>query len=227
MPVPMSRRRTLQLIFQTFYLTLSLVACVGSVGFFQMKFTGDFYTYFTNLCCYLCTGVMAAELVQTARKLENSYVSAVPVLRFITIPGLIVTFLVFNLLLAKDPARDPALNFQVECILCHIVLPILYLLDWLVFYEHGRVRRSWALLAATLPAAYLLFVFVHAALRHFDTSIMNYAGTDPVIYPYFFLNPDRVGAAGIALWSCGLLVAFVAIGFLLYLLDRLLGRFSK
>ncbi len=224
MPERIACSRTLQLIFETFYVTLSLVACVGSVGFFQMKFTGDFYTYFTNLSCYLCAGIMVAELVQTARKKEDSYVSALPVLRFISIPGLIVTFLVFNLLLAGDPARDPALNFQVECILCHIVLPILYLIDWILFYEHGRVRRTWPLLAAALPAAYLAFVFVHAAVRGFDASVMNYAGTDPVIYPYFFLNPDRVGLSGILLWSCGLLVAFVGIGGILMGVDRLLGR---
>ena len=53
---------------------------------------------------------------------------------------------------------------------------------------------------------------------------MNYAGTDPIIYPYFFLNPERVGIGGIAMWVCALLTAFIAGGFLFMGLDRLLAR---
>ena len=42
------KNRTAQLIFQSIYVAMALVACVGSVGFYDMKFTSDFYIYFTN-----------------------------------------------------------------------------------------------------------------------------------------------------------------------------------
>ena len=203
----LSRSRTAQLIFQSMFCTLALIACVGSVGFFDMKFSSDFYIYFTNLSCYIATGMMIFELVQTARKKEDSYVSAAPHLHFMIMLGLIITFIVFNALLANDPARDPALNYKVECILCHIVLPILFVIDWAVFYEHGTMDWKLPLLTPLFPLGYVVYVFIHAALRGFDSSIMNYAGTDPVIYPYFFLNPEKVGIGGMALWIFGLLVA--------------------
>ena len=47
------KSRTAQLIFQSMYAALALVACVGSVGFYDMKFTSDFYIYFTNISNYL------------------------------------------------------------------------------------------------------------------------------------------------------------------------------
>ena len=219
-----SRNRTAQLIFQSFYCALALVAVVGSVGFYDMKFTSDFYIYFTNLSNYLCAGIMVAELVQTAKKRGDSYVTTAPRLHFISMLGLVLTFLVFNLLLANDPARDPALNYAVECILCHIVLPILFVADWVLFYEHGRADWKLPLLSALFPLTYLVYVFIHAALWRFDSSVMNYAGTDPVIYPYFFLNPERVGIGGIAMWVFALLAAFVAGGFLFLMIDRLLAR---
>ena len=53
---------------------------------------------------------------------------------------------------------------------------------------------------------------------------MNYAGTDPVIYPYYFLNPERVGVGGMAVWILALLVAFGALGILFYLVDYLLEK---
>ena len=213
------KNRTAQLIWQSFYCTLALVAIIGSVGFYDMKFTSDFYIYFTNISNYLATGIMLAELLQTAKKRGDGFVTVAPRLRFISMLGLVLTFLVFNLLLAGDPARDPALNYKVECMLCHIILPLMYVIDWLVCYEHGKVRWTWPLLSALYPLVYLIYVFIHAALWHFDSSVMNYAGTDPVIYPYFFLNPERVGIGGMATWIVALLGGFILGGFLFLLVD--------
>ena len=218
------KSRTAQLVFQSIYVALALVACVGSVGFYDMKFTSDFYIYFTNISNYLCAVIMMAELIQTARKQGDGYVTAAPRLRVISMLGLVLTFLVFNLLLANDPARDPALNYKVECILCHIVLPIMFVADWVLFYEHGKINWKLPLLSALFPLFYLIYVFLHAALLRFDSSIMNYAGTDPIIYPYFFLNPERVGTGGIIIWSAALLAGFVALGYLFMLADRLLRK---
>ena len=221
------KNRTAQLIFQSVYCALALVGMIGSVGFYDMKFTPDFYIYFTNLSNYLCAFVMLAELIQTAKRSGDGYVSMAPRLKFVSMLGLLLTCLVFNLLLARDPARDPALNFKVECILCHSVLPVLFTADWLLFYERGKVGVSWPFISALFPVVYLLYVFVHAACWHFDSSVINYAGTDPVIYPYFFLNPERVGLSGMALWILALLAAFIVLGFLFFAIDRLLLRLKK
>ena len=221
------KKRDAQLVFQAVFCGLALVACVGSTGFFDMKFTGDFYIYFTNLSLYLCTGVMVAELVQTLRRQGDGWVTTAPRLRFISMLGLVLTLLIFNALLANDPGRDPALNYKVECVLCHIVLPILYVADWVLFYEHGKVTWHLPLLSTLFPLAYLVYVFIHAALWGFDAGVMNYAGTDPVIYPYFFLNPDRVGVGGLVTWVLALLAIFVVLGFLFMLVDRLLGRKAR
>ena len=218
------KSRDAQIVFETVYCALALVAGVGSVGFFDMKFSGDFYIYFTNLSNYLCMGVMLAELIQTLRRKQDGYVTTAPRLRFISMLGMVLTFIIFNALLANDPARDPALNYKVECILCHIVLPVLYVADWIVFYEHGKVNWKLPLLSVSFPLLYLVYVFIHAALWGFDDTIMNYAGTDPVIYPYFFLNPQRVGVGGMVTWILILMAAFIGLGYLFMLIDRLIGK---
>ena len=53
---------------------------------------------------------------------------------------------------------------------------------------------------------------------------MNYAGTDPIIYPYFFLNPERVGIGGMIIWIIALLAGFIVLGYLFMMVDRLLGK---
>ena len=80
-------------------------------------------------------GVMFAALLQTIKKKENSYVSAHPLLKFMGIVGILLTFLVFNILLAGAEGRDSQLNWRFSGLSFHVVLPIMYVAHWILFYE--------------------------------------------------------------------------------------------
>jgi hypothetical protein len=45
--------------------------------------------------------------------------------------------------------------------------------------------------------------------------------TTPLIYPYFFVNIDTQGVYGVLMWIGILSVAFAAVGYLLFGLDKL------
>jgi hypothetical protein len=47
-----------------------------------------------------------------------------------------------------------------------------------------------------------------------------------LIYPYFFVNIDTQGVPGVLMWIAILAVAFVAVGFAFFGLDRL-GKKTK
>lgn len=221
------KNRTTQLIYQTAYCTLGVVGIAASLGFFEHVFRWDFYIMYTNLSNYFCIFVMFAELMQTARKKENSYVTVSPALKFIGMLGILLTFLVFNILLANVPGRNPAENFKIASVLAHVVLPIMYTLDWFLFYERGKTKLFYPFVSVLFPIAYLGYVFIHAAAHSFDSTITNYLGTDPLIYPYFFLNPDKVGNMGVLKW-CVILTAIFAVGGLLFVgIDKLFGRRNK
>lgn len=220
----MKTNRTAQLIYQSFYCALGLVAIVASFGVFDdyTMFRWDFYVHFTNLSNYLCIGIMAAQLVQTAKKKEDSYVTVVPLLKFIGVLAIMLTFVVFNALLAGD--RDPQLNWRVGSLLCHVVLPIMFVGDWFLFRERGRVKWYYPVASVGFPLAYLTFIMAQAALLKFDTSILIPGTTTPLIYPYFFVNLETQGVAGVAKWAVILFVAFMVVGFLFYGIDRVLKR---
>ena len=93
-----------------------------------------------------------------------------------------------------------------------------------MFYEHGKIKWKLPLLSALFPLLYLVYVYAHAALWGFDSSVLNYAGTDPIIYPYFFLNPERVGVGGIVTWVLALLAGFIILGYIFMLIDYLMGK---
>ena len=223
----MNTNRTAQLIYQSFYCALGLVGIVASFGIFDdyTMLRWDFYVHFTNLSNYLCVGIMAAQLVQTAKKKEDSYVTAVPLLKFIGVLAILLTFVVFNALLAGD--RDPQLNWRVGSLLAHVVLPIMFIADWFLFRERGKVKWYYPIASAGFPLAYVLFILVQAMILKFDTSILIPGTNTPLIYPYFFVNLETQGIAGVAKWATVMFVAFMAVGFVLYGIDRILKRKSK
>jgi hypothetical protein len=164
---------------------------------------------------------MIAALIQTAKKKEDGYVTAVPVLKFVGMLGILLTFLVFNIMLAGAEGRDPQLNWRIGSLTFHVVLPIMYIADWFLFYERKQSKWYYPLVSAGFPLAYAIFLLIHAAILKFDSSIMTPTGTGVLIYPYFFVNLDTQGVPGVLMWIGILSVAFVAVGFAFLGLDRL------
>lgn len=213
----MIKNRTTQLIFQSFFCAIGLIGIVASIGIFDdiMNLRWDFYLHFTNLSNYLCIGIVFAELIQTAKKEADSYVSTAPFLKFIGVLAILLTFLVFNFLLAGQPDRDPQDNWRVRSISFHVILPIMYVMDWILFYEHKKVRWFYPLASVVFPVLYVIFIYVRAA-------ILNFNPEAPYIYPYFFLNLETQGIAGVAKWVVILFIGFIALGYIFYGIDKLI-----
>ena len=219
----MYKNRTAQLIFQTIYCTLGFVGCVASTGIFDNinMIRWDFYVHFTNISNFLCFGVMLAALIQTAKKKEDSYVTTAPMLKFIGMLGILLTFLVFNIMLAGAEGRDPQANWRVGSLAFHVVLPILYIVDWFLFYERKKCKWYYPLVSVAFPLGYIAFLLIQAVILKFDTSILIPTTTTPLIYPYFFVNLETQGVFGVLMWIGILVVAFISVGYLFFGLDRI------
>lgn len=213
----MIKNRTTQLIFQSFFCAIGLIGIIASFGIFDdvLNPRWDFYVHFTNISNYLCIGIVLSELIATAKKKADSYVSTAPFLKFIGVLAILLTFLVFNFLLAGQPDRDPQANWRVASITFHVILPVMYVLDWILFYEHKKIRWFYPLASVAFPALYVVFVYIRAAILNFDPEV-------PYIYPYFFLNLETQGVAGVVKWVAVLFAGFIALGYIFYGIDKLI-----
>ena len=222
----MIKNRTAQLIFQTFYCTLAFVGCIACLGIFDNinMIRWDFYVHFTNISNYLCIGIVFAELIQTAKKKADSYVASAPFLKFIGVLAILLTFLVFNFLLAGQPDRDPQANWRIGSLCFHVVLPIMYILDWFLFYERKKTRWYYPIASITFPIAYVVFLLIQAIILKFDSSILIPTTTTPLIYPYFFVNLDKQGVPGVLMWVGILSIAFVIVGFVFFGIDNIVKK---
>lgn len=212
----MIRSRTAQLIFQSMYIAIGIIGIIGSFGFYEHDFDEVFYVYFTNLSNYLCIVVMFCELVQTARKKTDSFVSVAPAVKFISVTAILLTFFVFNILLAGAPDRDPAQNFTITSISFHVVLPLMFVADWLLFYKHRSVKWTYPLYSMIFPIVYLIYIYIRAWIVNFDPAV-------PKLFPYFFIDLHQQGVGGVIQWVLILLVAFVALGYILMGIDHVIG----
>lgn len=211
----MIKNRTCQLIFQTAFCTLGILGIIASLGTFNYEYRGDFYVHFTNLSNYLCIFVIFAGLIQTIKKDKDSFVDKYPILNFIGVLAILLTFIVFNFILAGD--REMYLNFRINSVLFHIVLPIMYVLHWLLFYERGKIKVVYPIYSIAFPVIYVAFIYIRAWILGFDPTV-------PYIYPYFFLDLDKLGVGGVSKWVAILAVGFVVVGFIFYGLDKVLAK---
>lgn len=136
-------------------------------------------------------------------------------MKFISVTAILLTFFVFNLLLANAPDRNPLENFKVTSITFHVVLPLMFVADWLLFYEHRKVKWTYPLYSTVFPLVYLAFVYMRAWLVNFDTAV-------PKLYPYFFIDANQQGIAGVVRWCLILLAAFIVLGYILMAVDRMM-----
>lgn len=218
----MFKNRTAQLVVQSSYMTLSVVALGAFFGLFNLSFKWDGWLLFTNLSNFFCMGIMVAELVQTIKKKEDSYVTLNPTLKFSGLVSILFTAVFYYALYATK--RDAVENFKIGSLLPHAVLPLLYFVDWVLFYEKNTAKVTDPLMALIFPASYLAFIYLHAACYGFDTSIPNFANNGPYIYPYALLNVEIMGIGKVIMWCALLLAALLAIGYSMFGLDKLFYR---
>ena len=164
---------------------------------------------------------MIASLIQTAKRKKDGYVTVAPILKFIGVLGILLTFLVFNIMLAGAEGREPQANWRIVSILFHVILPLLYIADWFLFRERGKCRWYYPLVSICFPLGYAVFLLIQAVILKFDSSILIPTTTTPLIYPYFFVNLDKLGVSGVLMWIGILAAAFAAVGYIFVGLDRL------
>jgi hypothetical protein len=142
-------------------------------------------------------------------------------LKFVGMLGILLTFLVFNIMLAGAEGRDPQLNWRIGSLTFHVVLPIMYIADWFLFYERKQSKWYYPIVSAGFPLAYAVFLLIHAAILKFDSTILTPTGTGILIYPYFFVNLDTQGVTGVLMWIAILAAVFVAVGFGFFVRDKI------
>lgn len=205
-----------QMIYRIVLCCLSALAVLLTLGVFYegtgaSGFTWEFIKYYTNISNYFVFVVSVIVLADNVKRVKAGerygHNKKVRTLKFMTTIMIMVTFLVYSILLGNPFSADFWLSLGNMA--KHVVVPVLFILDFFLFDEHGTVGVLDPLKSVVIPLIYVGYIMIlGAAIEGFK-------------YPYFFLDVNELGYGGVAVWVLILLVVFIAIGYLMWLYDKL------
>lgn len=184
-----------------------LIQCgifIGSPDFSSLRY----YTLLSNLLCFL---YFLPAGVCTLRGNDRIF----PAFKGALIMGITVTGIVFHVLLSGRFSMGG--TFSLSNFLLHTAVPVLSVLDWLLFDEKGKYTVRSPFMWVLLPDIYFVLIVIYA-----------YTVGKPFMggsrFPYFFIDFDLLSVGAVLLYVAALHVFFIALGFVFVGIDRLLAR---
>ena len=202
--------RTFTIAFRSSFVAVGLLGILASFGFFEYNYREEFYVYFTNLSNYLCFGIMSVEFILTLKDDLHRFVKLMPALKFAATLSILLTFFVFNFILA-DVYYGGSIKakYEISSVLYHVVLPLMFTADTILFDDRKRMRLYFPVLSVLVPLLYCAFIYIRSAIPE-----ISYKAK--VIYPYFFMNVKNLGFEKVAIWLSVMLLVYIAAGYVLY-----------
>ncbi|MBQ8893741.1 MAG: Pr6Pr family membrane protein [Clostridia bacterium] len=213
----MKKNLLTKVLYRTVFCTVSFFAILLMTEFFSVggedyaHFTPDFFYYYTNLSNFLCFGVMIACLhgdVKQLRAGRETWYNQNPFLKHLKFAATLIiaiTFIAYGLLLGEPGSISFWNNIANLCY--HVAVPVLFIVDTVLFDEHKSIGYLDPVLAMVLPLIYVI--------------VIEIMGAHTGRYPYFFLDMATLGLGGLLRWIAILLGLFVRLGYLLFFYDKL------
>lgn len=206
-------------IFKSFYRLLLLICCGSGItlqygsafGQGNIAMLSCYYTIISNIICFL----YFSYLLTVRPKYERAVIKGAVTM------CIALTGIVYHLLLSgtTESSGYTGAALAVADQLLHTVVPLMVFFDYLLFTPKGSFKSLDPLMWTLIPIAYLIFAMVRAEAS--GTTFTVFGGKSR--YPYPFMDVDVLGIGKVALIILIITVAYIAIGYLFYVADSLLG----
>ena len=137
--------------------------------------------------------------------------------------SIILTFFIFHYMVAnyKYPLLiNNTLNLPIKDLFAHYLLPLFYVIDWLLFAPKGLQKLNAPFIWALYPFVYLIFTFV----RLYQVPASSYFHLNEA--PYFFLDINKLGYERVTIFSIIILFIILSIGYLIIGMKKLCVYFK-
>ena len=170
--------------------------------------------YFTGLSnLWIGVSVFLLIIAPYTRKLSTDvWIKRLYVLRYIFVVSITVTCFVYCVLLAPFAEQGNFNPWTFSNVLTHVIAPIFAVADFFIDEYKFKIKKEHIIFTAVPPAVYFVFAGI---LNIFD---VDFGRGDT--YPYFFLNPETQGVAGVVKWVGILFAGFIALGYIFYGIDK-------
>jgi hypothetical protein len=198
---------------------LSLIAIAGwfaLIGQFYLIIVGmqasvpetivryfTFYTILTNILIAVCCTVLLLKPDSSWGK----FFSKTTTLTAITV-NIIIVGATYNTIL-RWLWKPQGLQYVVDELL-HLVIPLAFVVFWLIFVPRGGLKWNNIFLWTVYPLVYLAVILIRGAFSGY--------------YPYPFVDVNKLGYPQTLLNSAGIAIVFIIVALLFVGLDKLMGK---
>ena len=166
----------------------------------------NFISYFTILCNLLVAFSLTVVIIAPNTKLGNFF-SSITVQTSVAL-NIFIVGLIYNTVLRG--IWEPKGWQLVADNLLHVIVPVLYVLYWIVFIPKGILNWKSGIQLAYFPMLYLIYSLIRG----------HFVGW----YPYPFIDVTKIGYFGVFINSGFVLITFMLFGAILIWLDGLLKK---
>lgn len=159
----------------------------------------SFFTILTNILVALCCTILLLNYNSKWRNFFSNKNTLTAIAVYITIVGV-----VYNLIL-RFLWNPEGLQWIVDELL-HSVIPILFIILWLLYIPKRRLQLKSVFAWLLYPLVYLIFIIIRGSFSGF--------------YPYPFIDVNKLGYNKVIVNSTGMLAAFLVTSVLFVLIDR-------
>lgn len=202
------------------YKAILLVAC--GVGLYACLSGGVFlhtlsyYTVLSNILVFVFYFLSVILMLSDRSDLRCSVGGRI---KGTVLMAITLTFLVFQFLLAPIYiAGNMNAFWALSNVFPHYIVPIMVILDWLLFDRKGKYKASDFLYFTIPPIAYLIFSFIRGAVGP-----AIYAGS---YYPYPFMDIQLFGVTGVVVNIIVISAAYILLSLVFIAIDSLLGKIA-
>ena len=217
------RNKTASALWKFALVAVATYGLLDGAGILAGTYHTGFPHMFTNVSNIFAWGYFLVAAIRLVASKSNEAKVFAPQAKYTAMVSLLITALIAHFMLFDAMFKDGQLVFHL--VVLHYVVPAMAVLDWLLFDEKGKMVAWGPFAWLSLAAVYLVVVMVGAGPLGLDLGGGTTAGVTR--YPYTFLDPAISGVGGVALFIGAMVVAFVVLGYLIFAIDKALGRIAN
>lgn len=213
-----------QVILEFFIVIIAVCGLVLHSGLVSGEIRRDFFRYYTNLSNLLVAMFYLIRIVVRITKNFDGFFGKIVFseLWFYSVTmSIFLTFGIYHFVLfpyikkAPEGSDEFRLSHSFSNYCVHYIVPLLSVLNWLIFANKTELEYSWALIWIVIPWCYVVYTFIRASdgvpLEHTTSA-----------YPYEFMDLQKNGWLKTIRNCLIVTVVFVSAGFLLIFIRKMI-----
>ncbi len=203
-------KKAFSLIYKIILIGCALYGVSAQLGIL----TGNMNLHLLNYFTILSNLLIAVYFIIDVISLLCANKTFMPVMKYASMMAIILTGVIAHFILGMSFSMSSTRGLSL--LLCHYIVPIMSVLDYLIFDKKGTITPKDPMRFTYFPLAYFAYVMIAVHTGH--SLGMNSA------YPYPFMNLEALGWPQFTINIMGILACYLLLSYGLYRLDRLLKK---